>query len=141
MPGIALPEDETTCPTTEHCCHARGCEVAVPPEKLMCFNHWRMVPRQIQQAVWANYRLGQCNDKRPSLAWLQAADAAIGYVARLERKPNTRVEVAALEAYDNGQISRPSAVRLPDLISRRVEVRRRYSREESVAGEDEEGSG
>jgi hypothetical protein len=69
-----------------HTCHARECDKPVKPEMLMCFVHWRMVPRVIQRAVWAAYRVGQCDDKKPSEAWHRAADAAIGAVARREGK-------------------------------------------------------
>ena len=82
----------------EHTCHARGCGVAVAPELLMCLAHWRKVPRSIQRAVWATYRPGQCDDRSPSAAWHDAADAAIGFVARLEGKPVRSVEMEALVA-------------------------------------------
>jgi len=70
---------------TPHHCHARGCATSCPPEHLMCARHWRMVPSDLQRAVWATYRPGQCDDKRPSAAWHAAADAAIAHVAERER--------------------------------------------------------
>lgn len=70
---------------TTHHCHAHGCKVVVKPEMLMCLRHWRMVPKDIQRKVWAAYRPGQCNDKRPSEEWHLAADAAILAVAQKER--------------------------------------------------------
>jgi hypothetical protein len=82
-----------------HHCHARGCAVPVKPELLMCLRHWRLVPRGIQRAVWSAYRPGQCDDKRPSQSWHQAADAAIGFVARAEGQPVRQAEVEALEAF------------------------------------------
>jgi hypothetical protein len=63
-----------------HHCHARGCKVEVPPQMLMCSRHWYMVPRHIRRRVWHHYREGQCDDKRPSQAWLEAADDAIAAV-------------------------------------------------------------
>jgi hypothetical protein len=51
---------------------------------LMCLRHWRMVPRKLQEAVWRTYRPGQCDDKDPSEAWHEAADAAIAAVAAKE---------------------------------------------------------
>ncbi len=69
-----------------HHCHARGCSTPVPPEMLMCRRHWRMVPRNLQQRVWDTYRPGQCDDKNPSPAWHEAADAAINFVAEAEAK-------------------------------------------------------
>jgi hypothetical protein len=65
-----------------HHCHARGCTTPVPPEMLMCRHHWFMVPRNVRAKVWAAYREGQCDDKRPSEAWLEAANAAILAVAQ-----------------------------------------------------------
>ena len=79
-----------------HTCHARGCSVEVPPELLMCRTHWFKVPRRIQQAVYATYRPGQCDDMKPSKAWHEAADAAIGFVAQAERKKIRVVEQEAL---------------------------------------------
>ena len=69
-----------------HICHARGCDVPCKPEMLMCLRHWRMVPLNLQRAVWKTYRPGQCNDKRPSSEWHAAADAAIAAVAAKERR-------------------------------------------------------
>lgn len=69
-----------------HTCHATGCAAEVPPEKLMCFRHWKAVPKPLQQAVWRHYREGQCQDKNPSEEWHKAADAAIMYIARKEKK-------------------------------------------------------
>jgi hypothetical protein len=85
-----------------HHCHARGCAVHTRPEMLMCFRHWRMVPIRIQRLVYATYRAGQCDDMRPSKAWHNAADAAIGFVAALEGKDLSMAEARALigEGYE-----------------------------------------
>lgn len=69
-----------------HTCHARGCTVEVPPEMLMCIDHWRKVPRNLQLAVWKTYRRGQEVDKSPSPAYLAAAQAAIAAVAAIEQR-------------------------------------------------------
>jgi hypothetical protein len=69
-----------------HHCHARGCEVAVPPRLLMCARHWRMVPTNIKRRVWLWYRDGQEERKDPSPEYLRAADDAIEAVARKERR-------------------------------------------------------
>ena len=82
-----------------HPCHARGCSTPVRPELLMCLRHWRMVPAAIQRAVWATYRPGQCDDKLPSKAWHEAASAAIGYVAVMERQKFTVAEPRAMVAF------------------------------------------
>lgn len=77
-----------------HHCHARGCKKSCPPERLMCLAHWRKVPKDLQRAIWATYRPGQCDDRRPSDAWFAAADAAIAAVANAER-PIQPVQVNA----------------------------------------------
>lgn len=69
-----------------HHCHAKKCKVPVKPELLMCYKHWKMVPKDIQNRVWKYYRPGQCDDKDPSKEWLDAADAAIDAVWRLENE-------------------------------------------------------
>jgi hypothetical protein len=58
-----------------------------------------MVPQVIQRAVWAAYRPGQCDDKRPSEAWHLAADAAIGFVARAEGQSVRQVELDAVRSF------------------------------------------
>jgi hypothetical protein len=68
-----------------HHCHALGCTEPTKPELLMCYRHWKMVPRDLQRAVWRNYREGQCDDKQPSREWFWAAKAAIDAVARIEK--------------------------------------------------------
>lgn len=64
----------------------------------MCLAHWRCVPKPIQRAVWATYRPGQCEDGHPSNSWHQAADAAIGFVARQEGQSVRPAEAEALAA-------------------------------------------
>jgi hypothetical protein len=68
----------------------------------MCFKHWKTVPRVIQFAVWATYRAGQCDDKRPSAEWHEAASAAIGYVAWRENRHITVAEAAAMKKFKVG---------------------------------------
>lgn len=87
--------------TAAHRCHATGCTRQVKPELLMCFPHWNRVPRAIQRAVWANYRHGQCDDMSPTEKWHDAADAAIGAVARKEGLPLSRVQSEALAFFES----------------------------------------
>lgn len=70
-----------------HTCHAEGCSKVVPPKLLMCLRHWRMVPRDLQQAVWALYRPGQEIDKRPTMEYLEVMQEAIDAVAAKEAQP------------------------------------------------------
>lgn len=67
-----------------HTCHAIRCETGCRPTMLMCRRHWVMVPANLQRRVYATYRRGQCDDRRPGPAWHEAADAAIGAVALSE---------------------------------------------------------
>ena len=84
----------------QHTCHARGCTKVVKPEMLMCYRHWCMVPRKIQQAVWAGYRVGQCDGSvHPSKEWHGAADAAIGYVAAKDKQPLRPQECTMLRKF------------------------------------------
>lgn len=64
-----------------HHCHARGCEVAVPPKIFMCRRHWYALPKPMRDAVWATYRPGQEIDKRPSREYLDASKQAIDWLA------------------------------------------------------------
>lgn len=96
---MTLPLFPTRTPDVAHRCHARDCHTAVQPELLMCLMHWTMVPRTIKRAVWAHYRPGQCDDKDVSREWLQAADAAIGSVARIEGKVVRQIELDALASF------------------------------------------
>ena len=81
-----------------HRCHARDCGAPVPPSMLMCRRHWFKVPKRVRDQVWDAYSRGQEVDKRPSPEWHEAADAAIGYVAWLERRSLRPAEVRAMVA-------------------------------------------
>ena len=67
-----------------HLCHARECRAEIAQELLACAKHWRLIPRSLQRAVTRAYRHGQCDDKKPSAAWMSAATAAIGWIALRE---------------------------------------------------------
>lgn len=93
----------------EHLCHARGCSEPVPPKLLMCAKHWRMVPANLQAAVWRTYRAGQEIDKRPSHDYLDAARAAIAAVEEKERPalqltaPSTPTELLWIDTETTGR--------------------------------------
>jgi hypothetical protein len=71
---------------SRHTCHAMNCTTAVPPKMFMCRTHWGMVPRAMQERIWATYRPGQEVTKDPSLEYLDAAMGAVNYVADLEAR-------------------------------------------------------
>lgn len=86
-----------------HSCHANGCNKPCRPELLMCPAHWRMVPEDVQRAVYAHYRHGQCVDMRPSQEWFNAAQEAIACVADAENKPMSRRQREFLRQRETGQ--------------------------------------
>jgi len=57
-----------------------------------------MVPASLKAEVMTSYRRGQCADKRPSLEWHRAADAAIASVALTEGCPFGRLRVCQVRA-------------------------------------------
>lgn len=67
-----------------HSCHADKCTTEVPPRMHMCRKHWRMVPRRLQDALWAAYEPGQERRKDPSAEYLVAAERCICAVAMKE---------------------------------------------------------
>jgi len=60
-----------------HRCHASGCGAFTEQRLLMCSEHWALVPVGLKKRICSTYRDGQCDDKRPSPDWLDAAHAAI----------------------------------------------------------------
>lgn len=70
----------------KHACHAAGCSTPVPPEKLFCLDHWRLLPLAQKREIRATYRPGQCEDKRPSMLWISAARRAIAAVKAREQE-------------------------------------------------------
>jgi hypothetical protein len=74
----------------------------------MCKAHWRKVAPHLQRAVWDGYRPGQCDDKRPSKAWLDAADAAIRFCsaerreACLKERTTKKYFTTAIDYEDDG---------------------------------------
>ena len=76
----------------QHHCHAVGCEIPVPPKMHMCANHWRMVPKAVQDLIWKHYRPGQELDKRPTIDYIATAFVSISCVALKEGKPLPTLE-------------------------------------------------
>lgn len=58
-------------PTRGHDCHwPGGCDVETAAAQFCCYKHWRMIPRYLQQKVWAAYRIGQEVDKNPTREYM-----------------------------------------------------------------------
>lgn len=68
----------------KHACHALACEVAVPASMFMCARHWRLLPKEHKDAIWASYVPGQEVRRDPSPAYLDAAMAAINWMSHHE---------------------------------------------------------
>lgn len=65
-----------------HTCHAVGCDTRTAPKLFMCPMHWRMIPRAMQDRLWAVYVPGQEERKDPTAEYLDVARELIDYVAR-----------------------------------------------------------
>jgi hypothetical protein len=73
-----------TASEVRHTCHVQDCGREVPRHLLMCAQHWRMVPRRLQLAVYRSYRPGQeTGQVRLAADYPSAARAAINAVASL----------------------------------------------------------
>src|SRR5262245_58739568 len=71
--------------TKLHQCQAEGCQKLINLGLLMCLDHWRLVPAELQRQVWKHYRRGQEHDGKPSEDYLAAARAAVEAVAQVEQ--------------------------------------------------------
>ena len=61
-----------------HICEAVGCFKSTQPQQLMCYGHWKKVPRPLAEAVWAAWKSGG------SIDHTKAKQAAIAAVAKEE---------------------------------------------------------
>lgn len=64
-----------------HHCHAHECDKPVPPRMFMCKPHWNALPKNVQDAIWREYRPGQERDKRPSNRYMAVQRYAVGLLA------------------------------------------------------------
>src|SRR5690242_11561315 len=72
-----------------HTCHAPGCKRLVPPRMFCCKPHWYALPKKIRDAIWAEYREGQENDKQPSSRYMAVRRFAC---AQLAFKPDSAAD-------------------------------------------------
>jgi hypothetical protein len=56
-------------------CPAEGCGKAIPSARAFCLNHWRSLPKPLQDSVWTAWRRRQ-NAVHQGQAAYQAAVAA-----------------------------------------------------------------
>jgi hypothetical protein len=67
-------------------CFAAGCPVKIARRLLMCPKHWRMVPRDIQIAVYETLDAWQRGgDPKPYIKAIEAARAAVAQPKRGEQ--------------------------------------------------------
>lgn len=66
-----------------HTCHAKRCDVEVPPRLFMCKTHWGLIPKKMQAELWDSYVPGQEVRKDPTRKYLQVARSLINYVDTL----------------------------------------------------------
>ena len=67
----------------------------------MCLKHWRMVPKLVQDLIWAHYRPGQEIDKKPTPEYLYTAFVSISCVAMAEGKDLPVMDIALIRIVEN----------------------------------------
>lgn len=67
-------------------CAIPTCTAPAKDHQLMCWPHWRRVPKALNHAVFDTYR----NMRRDPSAYRQARDAAIDAVVEKEKAENVR---------------------------------------------------
>jgi hypothetical protein len=67
-----------------HQCPVRGCTSSVTMQKLLCYYHWRLVPRSLQRAVYRAWNGGEATPDHAA----RCADAlaAVEYKLTLQRE-------------------------------------------------------
>jgi hypothetical protein len=59
--------------TRDHHCHWPGCDAQVPPAKWGCLKHWRLIPKELRDEIWACFRPGQEKTQSPSREYIAVA--------------------------------------------------------------------
>ncbi len=65
-----------------HSCHIPPCRTACPPSYLFCRQHWAMVPRDLQRAVYRTVGLRGPSVDETWAPWWRAQAAATVFVLR-----------------------------------------------------------
>lgn len=99
-----------------HHCHAAGCPVQVPPRMFACRRHWRMVPGQLQRALWAVYRPGQESDKVVTTAYLIVQTCCRLAIARAEGRLDAQADLERTLRHLATQVERWSGLGEVELI-------------------------
>jgi hypothetical protein len=70
-----------------HHCHAEGCTTPTPPKLFMCPRHWAMVPKAMQEEVWAAFRACPTREHRMrSRRYLTACADAVDHIMGAEAR-------------------------------------------------------
>jgi hypothetical protein len=69
-----------------HHCHWPGCKVQIPPAAWGCIMHWKMLPKDLRDKIWATYRIGQEKNMTPSKQYIAVAKEAQDWIAAKLRK-------------------------------------------------------
>ena len=72
----------------KHKCMARRCKAQIPLNILMCYPHWRALPRQMKADVSDNYRRGQEIDHQTTGPYRLAVVKAMDWTEQDERSRN-----------------------------------------------------
>lgn len=75
-----------------HHCHLPGCKAACPPRWLMCWPHWRMVPKPLADEVYRTVALRGSDCDATWAPWWRAQANAIAAVGRQVYPNDTSVE-------------------------------------------------
>ena len=71
-------------PLSKHICHAKGCQVPVPPKLFMCRRHWYQLPLAMRNAIWKVYVPGQEITKQASADYRRVAAEAVAWLSNKE---------------------------------------------------------
>lgn len=81
-------------------CYAKDCGTGIPDNMLMCWPHWRRVPRKVQRVIWASNYVAHPQHESSRLA-------ARASIAAKEGRELTAQEVEALADYGLGRDGNP----------------------------------
>lgn len=76
-----MPSPARLRPETLHRCAADGCAAQIEKQKLMCLEHWKLVPELTQRRINTGYRaLRNCASLKNLRAYTLAVEAAVASV-------------------------------------------------------------
>ena len=82
-----------------HPCHNPNCRKPLPAHLVSHKSAWLALPKALRDAIWREYRAGQEDDKRPTMAYIDALEACIKFwrasntQCRVDAKPTARKRI------------------------------------------------